>query len=268
MRSALAILLVIAFSLPTSAQQKAKNSILDDLCAATLADPVARTAKANAGDPEAQYQMGMAAFGLGRPTPDALAKATLWFRQAAEKGHAKAQDEMGRLNFGDDAHLRQAAFWFSKAAEQGNDDAQLWLGTMYENGRGVGQDKSEALKLYRLSAKQGNPDAQVSLGQMYEDGEIVPQDYLEAAKWYRKAAEHFPNLGGAGQGRNSLAELYREGRLPPDYVDGYMWFAIIGSVDDMKNAATHMTRSQIAEAQQRARDWMKAHAITEECGLK
>jgi TPR repeat protein len=35
---------------------------------------------------------------------------------------------------------------------------------------------------------------------MYEDGEGVKQSYALAAKWYRKAAEHVPDLGGAGQG--------------------------------------------------------------------
>jgi uncharacterized protein len=259
MRSVLSVLLFIAFILPISAQQKTKNTIVDDLCAARLADVVVSRRKATAGDPDAQYQMGLAALGLGKPTPEALATASVWFRKAAEQGYAKAQDQIGRLNYGDDGDWKQAAFWFNKAAEQGNDDAQLWLGTMYESGRGVGQDKTEALKWHRLSAKQGNPDAQVSLGQMYEDGEIVPQNYLEAATWYRKAAEHFPNFGGAGEGQNSLADLYRQGRLPANYVDAYMWFAIVGSIDDMKRAAKHMTRSQIAEAQGRARQWMKTH---------
>jgi TPR repeat protein len=34
---------------------------------------------------------------------------------------------------------------------------------------------------------------------MYEDGEGIKQSYVLAAKWYLKAAEHVPNLGGAGQ---------------------------------------------------------------------
>jgi hypothetical protein len=45
-----------------------------------------------------------------------------------------------------------------------------------------------------------------------------------------------------------------------------MWFAIIGSVEDMKHAANHMTRSQIAEAQRRAREWVKTHPHTDDCG--
>ena len=264
MRSALPILLIIALVLPASAQEKTKNPIFNDLCSSTLMDVVAVTAKANTGDSEAQYEMGMATLGLAKPTPNALSKAMVWFRKAAEQGHAKAQDELGRLNF-DGGDWKQAAFWLSEAAKQGNDDAQLFLGTMYEQGHGVGQDKVEALKWYRLSAKQGNPDAQVALGQMYEDGDVVQQNYLEAAKWYRRAADQFPDRGGVGVGRVQLANLYRAGRLPLNYVDAYMWFAIVGSVDDMKHASKHMTRFQIAEAQRRAREWVKTHPDTDEC---
>jgi uncharacterized protein len=57
-------------------------------------------------------------------------------------------------------------------------------------------------------AANGNPDAENSLGQMYQDGKGVKQSYVTASKWYRKAAEHVPDLGGAGQGRNNLGLLY------------------------------------------------------------
>jgi hypothetical protein len=59
--------------------------------------------------------------------------------------------------------------------------------------------------------------------------------------------------------------MYRDGRLPKDYVEAYMWFAIVGSavvppdVDDMKWAARHMTKAQIAKAQRMAEDWTRRH---------
>jgi hypothetical protein len=76
-----------------------------------------------------------------------------------------------------------------KAAEQGDAGAQFSLGWMYEIGKGVPQDYSEAAKWYRKAAEQGLGSAQSNLGVMYEIGKGVPQDYSEAAKWYRKAAE-------------------------------------------------------------------------------
>ena len=50
------------------------------------------------------------------------------------------------------------------------------LGIMYQNGEGVPQDYSEALRLFRLAAEQGLDIAQYNLGNMYQDGEGVPQD--------------------------------------------------------------------------------------------
>jgi TPR repeat protein len=40
--------------------------------------------------------------------------------------------------------------------------------------------------------KQRGPDL------LYQNGGSVKQDYIRAAAWYRNAAEHVPDLGGAG----------------------------------------------------------------------
>jgi hypothetical protein len=156
--------------------------------------------------------------------------------------------------------------WLRLAAMQGDADAQLWLGNGYERGYFGTFDYGEALKWLRKAAAQGLPDAQFSLGQMYEEGEGVPESASVAASWYRKAADHFPeDVGGVWEAEGQLAQMYREGRLPKDYVEAYMWFAIVGSsvipndVDDMKWAARHMTKAQIGKAQRMAEDWIKRH---------
>ncbi|WP_052102780.1 tetratricopeptide repeat protein [Porphyromonas gulae] len=64
---------------------------------------------------------------------------------------------------------------------------------MYNEGYGVSQDYSEAVKWYRKAAEQGNAHAQNNLGEMYEKGYGVSQDYSEAVKWYLKAAEQGNN---------------------------------------------------------------------------
>jgi TPR repeat protein len=45
------------------------------------------------------------------------------------------------------------------------------------------------VKWYRKAAEQGVETAQYNLGMMYDDGKGVPQDRTEAAKWHRKSAE-------------------------------------------------------------------------------
>ena len=53
--------------------------------------------------------------------------------------------------------------WFRKSAEQGYVHAQNNLGVMYEKGRGVTQDKTEAIKWYCKAAEQGDEKAKESL---------------------------------------------------------------------------------------------------------
>ena len=88
-------------------------------------------------------------------------------------------------------------------------------------------------------------------------------------KWYKKAAEHVPDLGGAGVGRRSLGFLYMDGLgVPKDYVTAYMYFALSNSTDNMRWAAEKMTVSQISEAQRRAKEWIEKHPESRQCALR
>jgi hypothetical protein len=60
---------------------------------------------------------------------------------------------------------------------------------MYEQGKGLPQDFTEAVAWYRKAADQGFARAQDDLGYMYLEGKGVWRDYSEAARWYRKAAK-------------------------------------------------------------------------------
>jgi hypothetical protein len=145
-------------------------------------------------------------------------------------------------------------------AEDGDAGAQFWLGAGYEQGWFGKADFQEALKWFRRSAAQGDPDAQDSLGQMYADGEGVRQDYVRAAHWYRKAAEHVPDRGGAGQGRNNLGLLYMEGLgVPKDYVQAYMWFSLTNFESNLSYAKDQMTPAQVFEAERMAAEWKGNH---------
>ena len=68
-------------------------------------------------------------------------------------------------------------------AERGDPVAQAYLGFMFETGRGVPQNFSEAAMWYRRSAEQGNGAAQYSLGLLYDKGFGVPRDDVEAHRW-------------------------------------------------------------------------------------
>ena len=59
---------------------------------------------------------------------------------------------------------------------------------MYDSGRGVRQDYTEAIKWYREAAEQGNAGAQNNLGLMYASGQGMLQSGAAAADWYYKAS--------------------------------------------------------------------------------
>ncbi|WP_295454875.1 serine/threonine-protein kinase [uncultured Thiodictyon sp.] len=68
-------------------------------------------------------------------------------------------------------------------------NAQNFLGTSYEEGRGVTRDDQEAVGWYRMAAEQGNVYGEYNLGRMYDSGRGLKKDGDEALRWFHKAAE-------------------------------------------------------------------------------
>ena len=64
----------------------------------------------------------------------------------------------------------QASRVFIPLAERGNPSAQAYLGFMFETGRGVPRNYTEAAMWYRRAAEQGDSLAQYSLGLLYDRG--------------------------------------------------------------------------------------------------
>jgi len=170
--------------------------------------------RAEAGDPEAQAQLGNK-YHYGDGVTRNFDEAVKLYRQAAEQGNALAQYGLGcmyQYGFGVTEDYSEAVKWYRKAAtsyrkaaEQGDADAQYMLGWIHDISSVI-QDYSEAAKWYRKAAEQGHVRAQVFLGEMYEEGAGVTQDYSEAVKWYRKAAEQ-----GDADAQYFLSDMYQRG---------------------------------------------------------
>lgn len=247
--------------LPASTQ--ARLTVLAHIESLTQSDLSALVPRAGSGDPEAEYLLAIV-YQEGRLVPRDLAAARKWMLKSAEQGYVPAQEGMGEIlmNFGHDGAMpdyADAERWLRLAAMQGDADAQLWLGIGYERASFGVTDYREALRWLRKAAEQGHPNAQFCLGQMYEYGEGVPENDSVAASWYRKAADHSPYLGGVWEAEVQLAYMYRDGRLPEDNVQAYMWFSIVGGENDMKRVAGRMSKAQIVQSQQMAEDWIKQH---------
>lgn len=108
----------------------------------------AASAWAAAGDDE--FDRGYDAF-VSRD----YAEAVKWWKQAAEKGHARAQNGLGVLyRDGDlgEPDKKAAAHWFRRSAENGYVYAMYSLGLLYRDGDGVARDDIEAHKWFNLAS--------------------------------------------------------------------------------------------------------------------
>ncbi len=118
----------------------------------------------------------------------------LWFRKAAELGGAHAQNSLGyclQTGKGVQQNRDEAIKWFKASAAQGNRYGQASLAGAYANQAfaGLPPNRDEAFRLYRLSAEQGLHDGQYHLGECYEKGIGTPKNLAEARRWYEKAAK-------------------------------------------------------------------------------
>jgi TPR repeat protein len=87
-------------------------------------------------------------------------------------------------------------------------------------------DDREALDARAGRAELGDRDAQFDLGLMYSSGDGVGLDYVTAHQWFNLAA-----LGGHDEARTMRTEIARD-----------------------------MSLAEVAEAQRRARAWLRKHA--------
>src|SRR5437899_3562627 len=105
--------------------------------------------RADAGDPEAQYQLA-SLYWDGKEVDQDRNEALKWYQLAAQHGHPDAQvkvAEVYEMGQGVSQDYLRASQWYAKAAEKGDSDAQVRLATLYIKGYGVPQNYVEAIKL-------------------------------------------------------------------------------------------------------------------------
>lgn len=169
---------------------------------------------ARQGHVSAQFELAeMYQRGLGVEANEE--SACYWYDQAARQGHAGAKERLenreetglqGSENEQDDSfwteedYLQmgieyaksgdqvQGAYFVLQAAEMGLLEAQTMLGSLYEFGKGVEEDKGKAALWYGKAAERGDAQAQFRLGYLYEMGEGVEEDEAQAVEWFEKAA--------------------------------------------------------------------------------
>ena len=192
------------------------------------------------------------------PLPETPALAEI--RPRAERGEAEAEKLLGDIyskGLGADQSYKEAAPWYRRAADQGHAGAQFAMGELCEAGQGVPQELSEAARWFHLAAEQNHVAAQYNLAVLYATGRGVTQDMAQALTWYRRAAGQ-----GDALAQFNLGMRYFEGKgVAADPVEAYQWLTLAAAqkIPDaemaLKRLKPSMTRQQIAEGEQRARQF-------------
>lgn len=150
-------------------------------------------------------------------------QALKMFEALATEGHSEAEFFVGFMfdtGRGVKKNPTEAAKWYGMAADRGHAVALNNLAHLYLNGRGVSRDVDRAVALYQKAARGGDPVAQTNLGQLYLNGRGVPRIPSQAISWFRRAAQkdYGPALYFLG-----LMQLRGWG-LPQDREEARRWF--------------------------------------------
>lgn len=114
----------------------------------------------------------------------------------------------------------EAVEWYRRGVEVGSDLAMFDLGWMYDNGKGVEEDKDKAMEYYRKAYEcygKAEGRAACNIGNLYEETYL---DYKKALKWYRRSADL-----GSDWAMYSLGEMYEKGKgVEPDAEKAIEWY--------------------------------------------
>ncbi len=141
---------------------------------------------AQAGDPLAQYELGLQRLTAGR-NQDGVAL----LRRAADRGFAMAQYRLAKLyerGEGVPVDLSVARQWTERAAAAGNRRAMHDLGVYFARGEGAPLDEAAAFRWFRQAAELGVADSQYNLGILYQQGRGVNASAPEALFWFLVSA--------------------------------------------------------------------------------
>ncbi|MGC8535368.1 MAG: TetR family transcriptional regulator [Rhizomicrobium sp.] len=172
----------------------------------------------------------------------------------AKAGSANAELVVGlKLLNGDGTatDIPGAAYWLRQAALQNQPVADYWLGTLYERGQGLPQNRALAQQWYAKAAAAGNAKAMYRLGVGYAEGWGGTPDLTSAAKWFAAAAQY-----GVVDAQFNLAVLYERGSgVALSLKNAFMWYSIAAAQGDAQSKArldmlaAHMSSADVAAAQ-------------------
>jgi len=169
-------------------------------------------------------------------------RAWVQMERAAQRGHAAAQEWMGRRCLGEFGAKKKdfacARDYLIQSASLGRLRAQTLLAYLLMSGQGGPVDVPRAIRLYTVAAERGDADAQNNLGEIHETGRGITRNLDEAMRWYELAAQR--GLGSA---------QFNAGRL---------WAIGVGEKKDSAKARAYLVQAEgngVPQARQ-VLDWL------------
>jgi uncharacterized protein len=165
---------------------------------------------AQAGDPDAQFNMGQA-YKLGRGVKADMAVALDWYRKASAQGHIRAEDNLGLLMFQQDDRAG-ALPYLQRSAARGEPRAQYIVGTALFNGDLAPKDWPRAYALMNRASAAGLAQATASLKQM--DKYVPAEQREQGLAMARDMGSKEVTALAEANGRPSASPVAREGPPP------------------------------------------------------
>lgn len=143
-------------------------------------------AAAEQGHASAMQSLG-SHFAFGWGVDRDIAEAYRWYRASAEAGDGRGAHYLGRMyQYGDvpDAENpdEQAAHWFRVSGEAGFSGGSRSLGDAYRQGRGVPQDRVQAMRWYLVAESQGGGALQRRIAELNEEMTRAERRRVEAER--------------------------------------------------------------------------------------
>ncbi len=228
------------------------------------------------GDPSAQSNLGYA-YITGTGVEKDTAQAAFWYQKAADQRLIRAAlvvGDMYQTGEGLEQDLEAAVKYYRIAWSGRDETAAQRLGALIMDGSLAEEDHPEqSYEWIAAFAETGDenainwlesksvfePYAHYRLGRIFDDGLGVDADAERAAKHFIRAAER-----GFAPAQSALSELYATGQgVELDHVEAHKWANVAAAngedaaLERRDVLAQLMTPEQIAEAQKRARDFLK-----------
>jgi len=203
-----------------------------------------------------------------------IEKAVPLLKQAAEKGSAEAQYNLGycyQSGIVVEKDNVKAVEWYLKSADQGFNDGLYQMMMVYGNGDGVERNAEKAFSYALQCAENSDETCMWNVIQCYYQGMGVKKDVDKMFVWATRLGklENPENLAKSGyitSTRLQLAYMYRDGKdIPQDYFNSYLWFLIYnefkvdfsvlvqeGIIEEIKELETKLTKEQKVNGEKEA----------------